>query len=83
MFCNTYHLLLQPGSEIIEKKAVGHYYVLDPVADQQLMFCNTYLLLLQPGTEIIEKAGGLHKFMGRDPTRPLITDSGGFQARPL
>jgi queuine tRNA-ribosyltransferase len=43
----------------------------------ELMFCNSYHLLLQPGPELIEEAGGLHKFMNR--TRPLITDSGGFQ----
>lgn len=47
----------------------------------QLMFCNTYHLLLQPGTEIVKKAGGLHKFINR--TKPLITDSGGFQVFSL
>jgi queuine tRNA-ribosyltransferase len=49
--------------------------------DVQLMFCNTYHLMLQPGTEIIRKAGGLHTFMHR--TKPLITDSGGFQVFSL
>jgi len=43
------------------------------------MFCNTYHLLLQPGPDVVAAAGGLHKFMGRDESRPLITDSGGFQ----
>jgi len=33
--------------------------------------------------QIVEAAGGLHKFMGRDPARPLITDSGGFQVFSL
>jgi len=47
----------------------------------QLMFCNTYHLLLQPGVETVEKAGGLHKFMNR--TKPIITDSGGFQVFSL
>ena len=42
------------------------------------MFCNTYHLLLHPGSDVVEAAGGLHKFMNRQ--RPLITDSGGFQA---
>ncbi len=55
---------------------------MDEASGQQLMFCNTYHLLLQPGPAVVEAAGGLHKFMGRDPTRPLITDSGGFQAPP-
>lgn len=47
----------------------------------QLMFCNTYHLILQPGTEIIKQAGGLHRFIGR--TKPIITDSGGFQVFSL
>lgn len=47
----------------------------------QLMFCNTYHLMLQPGTSVIKNAGGLHTFMNR--TRPLITDSGGFQVFSL
>jgi queuine tRNA-ribosyltransferase len=46
-----------------------------------LMFCNTYHLLLQPGPEVVQKAGGLHKFMNR--TKPIITDSGGFQVFSL
>lgn len=49
--------------------------------DLQLMFCNTYHLMLQPGTELIRQAGGLHKFMNR--TKPIITDSGGFQVFSL
>ena len=47
----------------------------------QLMFCNTYHLILQPGTELVKQAGGLHKFMNR--TKPIITDSGGFQVFSL
>lgn len=47
----------------------------------QLMFCNTYHLMLQPGAELIKQAGGLHKFINR--TKPLITDSGGFQVFSL
>jgi queuine tRNA-ribosyltransferase len=47
----------------------------------QLMFCNTYHLILQPGTQTIKAAGGLHTFMNR--SRPLITDSGGFQVFSL
>lgn len=50
-------------------------------ADVQLMFANTYHLLLQPGMDIIQEAGGLHRFMKR--TKPLITDSGGFQVFSL
>jgi queuine tRNA-ribosyltransferase len=42
---------------------------------------NTYHLYLRPGTGILEKAGGLHKFMGW--SRPILTDSGGFQVYSL
>ena len=59
-------------------KAVDHTEI-DDVLDLQLMFCNTYHLLLQPGPDTVAAAGGLHRFMGRSPRRPLITDSGGFQ----
>jgi queuine tRNA-ribosyltransferase/7-cyano-7-deazaguanine tRNA-ribosyltransferase len=47
----------------------------------QILICNTYHLMLQPNAEIISKLGGLHKFMNWD--KPLITDSGGFQAFSL
>ncbi|MFH1831283.1 MAG: tRNA guanosine(34) transglycosylase Tgt [bacterium] len=49
--------------------------------DLQLMFSNTYHLMLQPGAEVIKNAGGIHKFMNR--TKPIITDSGGFQVFSL
>lgn len=49
--------------------------------DVQLLFCNTYHLLLQPGLDVIKQSGGLHSFMHR--TKPLITDSGGFQVFSL
>jgi len=46
-----------------------------------LMFCNTYHLLLHPGPDVISNCGGLHSFMNR--SRPIITDSGGFQVFSL
>ncbi len=49
--------------------------------DLQLMFANTYHLMLQPGSKTIKQAGGIHKFMNR--TKPIITDSGGFQVFSL
>ena len=42
---------------------------------------NTYHLYLRPGTEVINHAGGLHKFSNW--TRPILTDSGGFQVFSL
>ncbi|MDD2696694.1 MAG: tRNA guanosine(34) transglycosylase Tgt [Candidatus Pacebacteria bacterium] len=47
----------------------------------QILICNTYHLHLKPGEEIIEKAGGLHRFMNW--SKPLMTDSGGFQVFSL
>ncbi|KHO46424.1 MAG: queuine tRNA-ribosyltransferase [archaeon GW2011_AR3] len=47
----------------------------------QALICNTYHLMLKPGPAIVEKMGGLHKFMNWG--RPLLTDSGGFQAFSL
>jgi len=47
----------------------------------QFLICNTYHLMLQPTADVVEKMGGLHKFMNWD--KPLVTDSGGFQAFSL
>ena len=49
--------------------------------DAQLLICNTYHLMLQPNADVISELGGLHKFMNWD--KPLVTDSGGFQAFSL
>ncbi len=47
----------------------------------QMLICNTYHLMLQPSADVISKMGGLHKFMNWD--KPLVTDSGGYQAFSL
>jgi queuine tRNA-ribosyltransferase len=47
----------------------------------ELMFVNTFHMLVQPGVDIVAGAGGLHQFMNR--TKPIITDSGGFQVFSL
>ena len=47
----------------------------------QIILGNTYHLFLRPGTEILRRAGGLHRFEGW--TRPILTDSGGFQVFSL
>ena len=44
----------------------------------QIVLGNAYHLYLRPGVEAVAKFGGLHEFM-RWP-RPILTDSGGFQA---
>lgn len=47
----------------------------------QVVISNTYHLQLIPGEEIISEAGGINKFMSFD--KPVMTDSGGFQAFTL
>jgi queuine tRNA-ribosyltransferase len=50
-------------------------------AGSQIILGNTYHLWLRPDTEVLQKAGGLHMFSGWD--KPILTDSGGFQAFSL
>jgi queuine tRNA-ribosyltransferase len=47
----------------------------------EIILGNTYHLWLRPGIETIQKAGNLHKFINWQ--RPMLTDSGGFQAFSL
>ena len=47
----------------------------------QILICNTYHLMLQPTADVIAEIGGLHKFMNW--YKPIVTDSGGFQAFSL
>jgi len=42
---------------------------------------NTYHLMQRPGSSTIQALGGLHRMSGWD--RPIVTDSGGFQAYSL
>jgi len=47
----------------------------------QIILGNTFHLWLRPGPDVIERFGGLHRFEGW--TRPMLTDSGGFQVWSL
>jgi queuine tRNA-ribosyltransferase len=47
----------------------------------EIVLSNTYHLLLRPGPEVIAHFGGLHGFM--QWSRPILTDSGGFQVFSL
>ncbi len=49
--------------------------------EAQIILANTYHLYLRPGDELIARRGGLHRFMGW--SRPILTDSGGFQVFSL
>ncbi len=55
----------------------------DELADlgAQIVLGNTFHLWLRPGADVIGAHGGLHRFMGW--TRPILTDSGGFQVWSL
>jgi queuine tRNA-ribosyltransferase len=47
----------------------------------EIILSNTYHLYLRPGDGLIARHGGLHRFIGWD--RPILTDSGGYQAFSL
>ena len=47
----------------------------------QIILGNTYHLYLRPGDELVARRGGLHKFIRWN--KPILTDSGGFQAFSL
>ena len=47
----------------------------------QIILANTYHLYLRPGHELVRRMGGVHQFMSW--TRPMLTDSGGFQVFSL
>lgn len=47
----------------------------------QILLNNTYHLMLRPGSELVQRMGGVHAFMRWN--RPILTDSGGYQAYSL
>jgi queuine tRNA-ribosyltransferase len=47
----------------------------------EMLLSNTYHLYLRPGDDLIARRGGLHRFIGW--TRPILTDSGGYQVFSL
>ena len=44
----------------------------------EIILNNAYHLMLRPGDELVAELGGVHNFMKWD--RPILTDSGGYQA---
>src|SRR5688572_28441863 len=50
-------------------------------ASTDMILANTYHLALRPGADVVKEAGGLHASMGW--SRPILTDSGGFQVFSL
>ncbi len=47
----------------------------------EIILGNTYHLLLRPGIDILKRFSGLHKFMNW--SKPILTDSGGYQVMSL
>lgn len=62
-------------------KAMTAAELVAPPLDARIILGNTYHLYLRPGLEVIEAHGGLHRFAGW--SRPILTDSGGFQVFSL
>ncbi len=71
--------VFMPVGTLATVKAVPEEYLI--AIGTEIILSNTYHLYLQPGTDVISAAQGLHKFMHWD--RPILTDSGGFQAYSL
>src|SRR6188474_1008434 len=49
--------------------------------DADILLANTYHLHVRPGDDRIARLGGLHAFIGW--SRPMLTDSGGYQVFSL
>jgi queuine tRNA-ribosyltransferase len=47
----------------------------------QIILGNTFHLWMRPGLDVLKRFGGLHRFEGW--SRPMLTDSGGFQVWSL
>jgi queuine tRNA-ribosyltransferase len=61
-------------------KAVGPDDLVDRL-NAQIILGNTYHLMLRPGEALVAEMGGLHQFISW--SRPMLTDSGGFQVFSL
>ena len=72
--------IFMPVGTAATVKAVHQRELYDDV-QAQIILGNTYHLYLRPGLDVLKKAGGLHKFNGW--TRPILTDSGGYQVYSL
>ena len=72
--------IFMPVGTVGTVKGVQRHELEDDIK-AQIILGNTYHLYLRPGTHILRQAGGLHRFEGW--TRPILTDSGGFQVFSL
>jgi len=58
-------------------KGISPQELVDPIC-AEMVLANTFHLWVNPGHERVARLGGLHRMMAWD--RPILTDSGGFQA---
>jgi queuine tRNA-ribosyltransferase len=72
--------VFMPVGTVGSVKAV-HFRELIQDIDAPIILGNTYHLYLRPGLDILQQAGGLHRF--NSWTRPILTDSGGYQVYSL
>jgi queuine tRNA-ribosyltransferase len=69
----------QPVGTLGAVKGVPSHWLEE--AGAQILLSNLYHLSVRPGVAAIEELGGLHRFIGW--SRPLLTDSGGYQVFSL
>ena len=72
--------IFMPVGTVGSVKAVHQHELVSDI-DAEIILGNTYHLYLRPGMDILKEAGGLHSFMNW--SRPILTDSGGFQVFSL
>ena len=72
--------IFMPVGTAATVKGIFHRDLIED-AHAQIILANTYHLYLRPGTQVLEEAGGVHRFSSW--TRPMLTDSGGFQVFSL
>ena len=72
--------IFMPVGTVASVKGI-HMSELEEVIEAEIILANTYHLYLRPGLEVIKSAGGIHEF--NSWTRPLLTDSGGYQVYSL
>lgn len=82
-FCTPHGEILTPVFAPVGTQAAVKALTSDHLVNvgASLILANTYHLYLRPGDELVAQIGGLHKFMNW--SKPILTDSGGFQVFSL
>ncbi len=72
--------IFMPVGTLGTVKKIQQYELFNEI-NADIILGNTYHLYLRPGIDLLEEAGGLHQFINW--TRPILTDSGGYQVYSL